>query len=228
MRPLNILFALTCLVLAVSGCSDTQSGLSATPTEHTISESGIAPTETGRVPEGWQRYEMLDAGLAIALPPSWKTITLDNQSLQAAVTEVAKISPNISARVERDLPRLLDTLRLWGFDAVSTAQYDLIPNVQVTKVHLPESMSLGLLGVAQVESIQRGFKDELVGKPSVEYLRIPAGRAQMIRFQLKFIMQSGEEVRLAGTQYILLKDLLRSETAYGIYFDSLADDDARY
>ncbi|MEZ4726430.1 MAG: SH3 domain-containing protein [Caldilineaceae bacterium] len=179
--------------------------------------SSEAPAFTTTPADSGTRYEALEQGFAITLPPSWQPLDLNQERLAAGLRSLAAENPGAAALVEGQLQGLLNA-RFTFFAA------DLTPALLTTgyattasllKQPLPTGILLELYTQLTVKQTQEKFA--LTSPVSVTPLTLPAGKSVM----LAYTMTGGAEIAnqpLAVTQYLIMQ----GQTVYAFTFTTTA------
>jgi hypothetical protein len=190
------------LALALVACSPSAS----TPASPTPTDRPTAtPSPTITIESGWTKEESAQGHFSVALPPKWKRIDLDSQTLDAAVATID------DPQMKRALGTQLQSLSASG---VTFVAFDFTPeratpgfltNINVIKTTLPRSYSLDViaqLSVAQLEAI-----DSVVRPIEHARVELPAGPAERMSYAISTKLSSGDALTYSVIQYLVLSGL---------------------
>lgn len=168
---------------------------------------------TSTLDSGWVLYSLPDAGLEIALPPTWQTLVLSADTIETMVELVDERFPEIGSMLSSEMMRNLfaSGVKLYGFDISPEALSQGAPvSINVIQSDLPLKMPLDSyvsLSLAQIQA--------MVGPDTeVKHRRITLSdqEAEEIIYQYRMIDFGGQDAAATIVQYLLLDD----STAYVI------------
>jgi hypothetical protein len=181
-------------------------------------------TLTSTSQSGWILYEKPGGNFGIGLPPTWKHIEVDPETIDAVVEWYKEQDLEMGSILESQFGETLPLgAMLWGFDlSPESIGSGYAANVQVLWVPLPADVSLGVmvqLVIGQLENLK-----SVVTPISHQRVDLVAGEAEQIRYEMNFINSGGEPTTLAVIQHLLV----HGERAYTITFTTRADQAEEY
>lgn len=163
-------------------------------------------------------------GFAIALPPTWEQIDMDEATLDASLDAVSENNPEMAELVKGQARNLLlSGVKFYAFDLGPAAISEgFASNVNVLKQTLPVTPSMEVfvqINVAQLEKMPNVIKPV-----THQRVKLASGTGEEIRYQLSMQVPTGDEVTLAITQVLALK----GKNAYVITCTTTVDRQQEY
>lgn len=176
-------------------------------------EAELASAPPADLAEGWQLFDKPEDGFAIALPPTWTQIDVDQATLDETLSELRGSNPELADVVSGQMSAILanDLIKFWGFD-VSPEGAGV--NLNLIRQDIPIAVTLDDYMEVNVQQIE-----------ALPYIKAPVaqeattlGGQEGSRLQYDQTLQFGDQsVTQTVTQYITVTD----DAAYVLTFTAL-------
>jgi hypothetical protein len=193
-----------------------------TTTTPTLALPAASPTPA--LVAGWTLFENLAEGFAVALPPTWEEIALDQKTLEASLKVIKEQNPQIAAMLEGQVYDLIAFgCKFFGLDlAPEATATGFATNVNILKQSLGAEVSLDFyvqVNVGQLEKMAN------VVKPvSHRRVNLVAGEGEELQYRMNMALPTGETIAVSITQYAVIK----GQDAYVVTLATTADQAERY
>jgi len=176
------------------------------------------PTPSPTLEAGWKVYAVTSENFTIALPANW-----DKVDLNLSASDIASAFKDNPAFVK--FIQQLQVNKYIKFFAVDhqTLGGDFATNVNVVTVPLPDSVT----SLDQVVTAELSTYKKLQISPTQQRVRLSAGDAEQLDYQLTPNTPSGAQVLTAVKQYILVR-LGTHPTEFVVTLTTKADQAASY
>ena len=158
-----------------------------------------------RPPEGWTEHKEGREGFAVALPASWQKVDADSEMLAGALEALRRQSPELASLLANAGGSLASSeLRFLAFDLGAESLADGFPaNLSVLRRPVGAHMSLEEFGTSNVREL--GRVAQVCGPVQRETVRLPAGEALRLRYQLSVDSREGSRFDRCLTQFLLVR-----------------------
>ena len=155
-------------------------------------------------------------GFSISIPPTWRAIDMDPQTMKAAFNTMVEQNPSLaeSYSVEQMQALVQQGIKVMAFDFGSGGH----TNLNVLEQSLPSEMSASVFSQLAASQVEVQLK---ISPPKVEPAIVGSLDGQVIRYDLPLQTANGT-FNASFSQYIAM----RGKDAYIITFTSSADDAA--
>jgi len=201
-------------LVAAAGCSaPTASAPSPTPTP--TPTPSPSPTKSP-LPAGWSTVTRVSDGFSISIPPTWRAIDMDPQTLSAAFKTMVDQNPALaqSYSVEQMQALVQQGIKVMAFDFGTGGH----TNLNVLQQTLPSEMSASVFSQLAASQVEVQLK---ISPPKIESVIVGGVDAQVIRYDLPLQTANGT-FNASFSQYIAM----RGKDAYIITFTSRSEDAA--
>jgi hypothetical protein len=207
-RPILIL-----ALLLAAGCSSPTASASPTPTPTPTPTPSPSPTKSP-LPAGWSTVTRAADGFTISIPPTWRAIDMDPQTMTAAFKTMVEQNPSLAQTysVEQMQALVQQGIKVMAFDFGNGGH----TNLNVLEQALPTEMSASVFAQLAASQVEVQLK---IAPPKVESAIVGSLDAQVIRYDLPLQTANGT-FNASFSQYIAM----RGKDAYIITFTSQSED----
>ena len=153
---------------------------------------------------GWVRSDLPTEGMSVDFPASWETFSLDSESIELALSELASDDYRFQVVAEQALAlQESGGFKLFGFDSEGgagavPATMNILAEEGAVAVGMDAYVDLN------IELLRDFFGIEDVERRS---LTLPAGEAVELKYSMALPDMDGGEVDISQTQYLIFHDL---------------------
>jgi len=199
------LLAVALVLMALASCGGPAPTATRVPPTATPQPTPTPPVATPTLEAGWVLYEKPADGFAIALPPTWRQIDMDPQTLGASLDAIKAQNPELAPQLEGQARSLLEAgIKFFGFDLAPEAlATGAATNVNVLSQSLPAEVSLDFyvqLSVGQLENMS-----SVVKPVQQRRVQLAAGEAEELSYAMNMVAPSGAALALWTDQYLFLQ-----------------------
>lgn len=196
-----------------------------TPTRISPAKTPMATTLTTTLETGWVLYEKPAEGFALALPPTWKQIDMDPNTINTDLDLIEESNPQIGKLLKEEAPAfVVSGTKFWGIDLdPATARVGSLTNIGVVKKHSEIKISLG----AYVSALIAFWEDQPDVIKPVTHQRVKLAGSDAEELRIKMAVTTTNTTTATVTtqyQYILIKD----QDFYSIGMTTHADQAEKY
>ena len=176
-------------------------------TKGQVTSSPVPPTATqtlsSTLATGWILYEKPIDGFAIALPPAWKQIDMDLQTIDAMIKFYKETDPQMADLMEKSRSSVSAGLKFMAFDlAPGSRTKNYLTNVTVEKSRLQAEISLNVY--VQIVAGQMENMASVVKPISHRRVTFAGGEAEQLQYDVVFKLVA-ETVKIHITQYVVIQ-----------------------
>jgi len=178
-----------------------------------------SPVVVTELENGWTRYEMLEGGFAISLPPDWIYLDLTRESFDDILESARKNNPALEAFLSSGSIRNLVAagLKFMALDFSSESlSAKTLTNVNVLAAELPVEIPIEMLLEASIQQTQQLFQGANYQQDIVQIGDLEAG---LLTYEAELVDVNGEPQATAFHQYLILE----GQTQYVITFTGPLD-----
>ena len=203
-RPILIL-----ALLLVAGCSSPSASVAPTPTPTPVPSPTKSP-----LPAGWSTVTRSADGFSIAIPPTWRAIDLDPQTMASAFKTMVEQNPSIGQAYSVDQMQAMvqQGIKVMAFDFGNGGQ----TNLNVIHQALPYELTAGDFSQLAASQVSVQLK---IATPKIELATVGNLDARVISYELPFQTGSGT-FNASFSQYVVVQ----GKDAYIITFTSRSGD----
>src|SRR5882672_9759562 len=191
------------VALLLAGCSAPTASASPSPTKSPL-------------PAGWSTVTRASDGFSISIPPTWRAIDMDPQTMNAAFKTMVEQNPALaqSYSVEQMQALVQPGIKVMAFDFGSGGH----TNLNVLQQALPSEMSASVFSQLAASQVEVQLK---ISPPKIESAIVGSLDAQVIRYDLPLQTANGT-FNASFSQYVAM----RGKDAFIITFTSRSEDAA--
>jgi tetratricopeptide (TPR) repeat protein len=174
-------------------------------TRSSPAKTPMATTLTTTLETGWVLYEKPAEGFALALPPTWKQIDMDPNSINTDLDLIEESNPEVG-KFLRQAARVFVTsgFKFWGVDLDPVvAKVGSLTQISVDKKHSEIKISLG----AYVSALIAFWEDQpdVIKPVTHQRVKLAGSDAEELRIKMA-VTTTNTTTTTVMTQYILIKD----------------------
>ena len=185
-----------------------------------------APTPTFE--QSWSPQEKPAEGFAIDLPPTWKQISMDSQTLDAFLDAFLKVGQKANPQ----MAAMLEAVRASGeFKNVKFFAFDFAPEAVIADyrtnvfVHVnPTQVELPLDFHVQMDIGMLENMPDVVKPVTHQRVHLIVGEAEKVQYRMPMINPRGKAMTLVTTWYMIVK----GKDGYSVVLNTTADQAAKY
>jgi hypothetical protein len=206
-------------LLLAAGCSPQSATASPTPTP--TPTPSPSPT-TSLVPSGWTTLARPADAFSISIPPTWRAIDMDPQTMSAAFQTMVEQNPIIgqSYSLEQIQAMTQQGIKVMAFDFGASTP-GVFTNMSVIHQTLPSEMSMDVF--SQLASAQVEVQFKMPAPPKIEAAKVGSIDGRLISYEFPLQTANGAFNALIS-QYVAL----RGKEVYILTFTTRSEDMARY
>ena len=195
--------------------TDTPTPLPATPEE---SEDMVVSEDEN----GWSRYELADAGLAISLPPEWTPLDMNAETFDEMLSAAGENNPALDQFMSATAVRNMAAagIKFMALDmSVDSLSSSVVTNLNLLKSDLPFEISLDTYVEVNIEQIQEIM--DISSEVSHERVELGGREAEYVTYVAALNDVYGQPQSTVFHQYLMLE----GRTQYVLTFTNLKDFD---
>jgi hypothetical protein len=163
----------------------------------------VRPVPSARSDGGWPLYTISAEGFELSLPPDWRQIDMNPKTFEATMQQLLQQNPALAPMLGNLRQQLQAGCKFFGLDPES-AKAGFAVNVNVMRNPLPPGGTLDSIipdVVRQLESLPGAAKPI-----TQERIKSPSGDRERLHYLLTMRIPNGQNLTVAITQYVLVKD----------------------
>ena len=153
---------------------------------------------------GWVRSDLPTEGMSVDFPASWETFSLDSESIELALSELASDDYRFQVVAEQALAlQESGGFKLFGFDSEGGA--GAVPaTMNILAEEGAVAVDMDAYADLNIQLLRDFFGIEDVERRS---LTLPAGEAVELKYSMALPDMAGGEVDIAQTQYLIFHEM---------------------